>query len=327
MPIYKDKKSGCFVFEFSRYIDGRRVRTRKLLPKDFTRAKADKYDREKSAELYAIASRIEDRAYNIDEAVKVYLENHRHLKTFENLERELFLIRNWYDMRPMTDLAEVCKEYSTKAVNSEGKPLSPATKRNRIRYLTAACRYAWKEHRMGLHDPAEKVTVPTVDNARQHYVDRAGMLQIARKCKNRKARMAIRIAFYSGMRLSEILRAVVRKDCWLLADTKNGTPRAVPIHPKAAVCARRFRPCPKITIQRAWKVARDAAGMGHLHFHDLRHSTASELIAQDVDLYTVGKILGHKTSRSTERYAHLAVGKMTEAIGKMGKKSPKGLTK
>ena len=327
MSVYKDKERGCFVFEFSRYVSGQRVRARKLLPKEWTQARADKFDGEETARLYALATRLETQERNIEEAVVVYLENHRALKSFKNIERELLGMAGSYNGKPLALLADVCKEYAKSAKNKYGKPLAPATKRNRIRYLTSACRYAWREHGMGAHDPAEKVTVPAVKNERQHYIGRGEMLTIAKACTNRKARMAIRIAFYSGMRLGEILRAKVRQDCWVLADTKNGNPRMVPIHPKVAVCARRFVTGPKITIQRNWERARDATGFSHLHFHDLRHSAASELIRQNVDLYTVGRILGHRDSRSTGRYAHLAVGKMTEAIGRMGKNLPTGLVK
>jgi integrase len=327
MSVYKDKKRGRFVFEFSRYVGGERVRARKLLPPKWTQAQADKFDGEETARLYAIATNLERREYLIEEAVTCYLENHPHLKSFKNIERELLGMSADYQGKYMAQLPEVCKEYAKSAKNVHGKPLAPATKRNRIRYLTSACRYAWKEHGMGAHDPGEKVTVPVVRNERQHYIGRGEMLTIARACTNRNARMAIRIGFYSGMRLSEILRATVRDDCWVLHDTKNRNPRMVPIHPKVAVCARKLKPGPKITVQRNWERARNRAGFHHLHFHDLRHSAASELIRQDVDLYTVGKILGHKDSRSTARYSHLAVGKMAQAIGRMGKKSPTGLEK
>jgi site-specific recombinase XerD len=39
-----------------------------------------------------------------------------------------------------------------------------------------------------------------------------------------------------------------------------------------------------------------------------------------VDLYVVGKILGHRDSRSTERYSHLTAGKLAEAVANIGKK-------
>ena len=36
-----------------------------------------------------------------------------------------------------------------------------------------------------------------------------------------------------------------------------------------------------------------------------------------VDLYAVGQILGHKTPRMTQRYAHLSPGFMAEAVNKL----------
>lgn len=172
---------------------------------------------------------------------------------------------------------------------------------------------------MGEHDPGAAVTVPQVKNERQFYRDRADMLRAARAFHNKQARMALRIAFYSGMRLAEIKRAEPRGTAWVLEDTKNGNPRIVPIHPKVAVCARHFkRTTPKITIQRNWEKARDKAGLQGMHFHDWRHSAASALINAGVDLYTVGRVLGHKDSRSTQRYTHLAVDTLAAAVGRIG---------
>lgn len=41
-------------------------------------------------------------------------------------------------------------------------------------------------------------------------------------------------------------------------------------------------------------------------FHNLRHSAASWLVQAGTPLYTVQKLLGHKTAALTERYSHLA---------------------
>jgi integrase len=323
MSIYRDRERGAFVFEFDRRIPGAgRVRARKRLPKAWTQSQADAFDRQESARLYALATGTEKADALIEKAVELYLaERVPALKAGMNTAAELASMFWAYRDKPLSALADVCKAYRAKATKSDGKPLAPATVRNRIRYLTAACRYAWREHGLCDHDPAAAVTVPSVRNERQVYGTRADMLRACRQCRNRTARMAIRIAFYSGMRLSEILRAEVRGNVWVLADTKNGLPRLVPIHPRVAVCARQFEACPKITIQRAWEGARDRSGLHGMHFHDWRHSAASALINAGVDLFTVGRVLGHKDSRSTARYSHLAMDTLTAAVGLIGQKS------
>jgi site-specific recombinase XerD len=94
------------------------------------------------------------------------------------------------------------------------------------------------------------------------------------------------------------------------------------IHPRILVCVRYFnQKTPKITIQRAFQRAREVCDLVHIHFHGLRHSAASELINAGVDLFTVGRVLGHKDPRSTQRYSHLAIDTLTVAVGKIGRKS------
>ena len=49
-------------------------------------------------------------------------------------------------------------------------------------------------------------------------------------------------------------------------------------------------------------------------FHTLRHTFASRLVMAEVDLYTIKELLGHQSIQMTERYSHLAPGKMQAAI-------------
>nr|KAJ8740680.1 site-specific integrase [Delftia sp. PS-11] len=246
------------------------------------------------------------------------------LKQGQNAARELGLIAWAYNGKPMSALAEVCRAVANKSGHSRyGKDMAPATIRARIRYLVAACRYAWKYHGFGAHDPGARVVTPQVRNERRVYLSRGEMLKIARKIKNRKVRRVIRIAFYSGMRLGEILAARVEDGRWHLDDTKNGEPRIVPIHPRVRSAAYNTSRKPaKITVQAYFREAGRALGYDNLHFHDLRHSAASEMINNDIDLYTVGAVLGHKDQRSTARYSHLATKSLDSAIKRIGQKSP-----
>jgi len=57
--------------------------------------------------------------------------------------------------------------------------------------------------------------------------------------------------------------------------------------------------------ERVWRPAVARAGIGHCRVHDLRHTYASWLIEDGVSLARVGKLLGHVSPVTTQRYAHL----------------------
>lgn len=52
-------------------------------------------------------------------------------------------------------------------------------------------------------------------------------------------------------------------------------------------------------------------------FHALRHTAASWMVQEGVDLYAVGQILGHKTHRMTQRYVHPSPDYMAGVVGKL----------
>src|SRR5258706_786166 len=305
MSVFRDKARGRFVFEFSRRIEGRRVRAQKLLPRAWNQAQADAFDRKESARLYAIAHKVGGAEPLIDEAIEVYLgERIPQLKHGMSTARELALMAWAYTGRPLSALADVCTAYRKKATKEDGAALAPATVKNRIRYLTAACRYAWKMHGMGEHDPAARVTVPQVRNERRVYITRAEMLRLARACRHPGVRAMIRIAFYSGMRYGEIMRAEIIGSAFVLRDSKNGDPRIIPIHQRVRAAAVLQRPR-RSELDYWYPLARTAAQMPHVRFHDLRHSAATAMIEAGASLHTVGAVLGHRSAQSTRRYAHV----------------------
>lgn len=315
MPIVRER--GRFVFDFDRWIGGRRYRRRKALPAGFTRAQADAYDRQESAALYAIASGTARPRHHIREAVTGWREHARTLKHGTAALREIEAMADWFDGRYLDELPEVCAEYAADQCGA----LKPATIKNRIAYLRAACRWAWKRHGMGDSDPGARVVSPTVRNERRVWIDRATMLRLCRACGQWETRAMIRVAWYSGMRYSEIVAARVEGDLFVLDDTKNGRPRIVPVHPKVRRLLGYVWPEHE-TMSYWFRKARLAIGMPDLHFHDLRHSTATALRMAGVDLATVGDVLGHKSRQSTMRYAHIAPPQLTEALGKLGQKVP-----
>lgn len=171
---------------------------------------------------------------------------------------------------------------------------------------------------MGETDPAARVVVPPVRNERQVYVTRAEMLRLARACPHRGVRAVIRIAFYSGMRFGEIVRAEVAGSAFVLADTRNGDPRIIPVHPRIRTAAALPRPR-RSEVDYWYPLARNAAGLPHVRIHDLRHAAAA-MVNAGVSLYTVGAVLGHRSTQSTKRYAHLATETLSDAITLIGQR-------
>jgi integrase len=318
MPIYFDKSTSRWRFSFNRVVAGRRIRATKLLPQGWSRSQAQTYEQKETNRLFALATGGAASRATIEDAVEIYCrERIPQLKHGSKQEAEFARCHWAYAGRHIEELPEVAQEY----FQAEKDNLKPATIRNRLAYLRAACRYAFKFHKLCAHDPAERMQLPAVNNERHFYSDRKQVLQIARLIKNRSARAAVLIAFYSGMRLGEVLCCVVKDGAFALDDTKNGERRLVPIHYRIQCYAKRMPITAKErTIQGCVKRATTELGVGHLHYHDLRHSAASAMINAGVDLYTVGGVLGHKSALSTKRYSHLATQTLAAAVATIGKK-------
>ena len=71
------------------------------------------------------------------------------------------------------------------------------------------------------------------------------------------------------------------------------------------------------SIKQSFKTALKKAELEDFRFHDLRHTFASSLVRNSVDLYVVQKLLGHATPKMTQRYAHLKADQLKEAIEKI----------
>lgn len=124
-------------------------------------------------------------------------------------------------------------------------------------------------------------------------------------------------AYATGMRLGEILNLkwedVNLKDNYILIrDSKNYESRTITIH--ASLKETLFRLITKNksefvfegrkTIKRAWQKALRLSGISHCRFHDLRHTFASNLVMNGVDIVTVAELMGHKDLSMTRRYSH-----------------------
>lgn len=71
-------------------------------------------------------------------------------------------------------------------------------------------------------------------------------------------------------------------------------------------------------VSKSWNAVLAAAKLDDFHWHDLRHTFASWMAMRGVSLFTIQKLLGHASSKMTERYAHLTDTHLAEAVAQVG---------
>ncbi|MCZ8124472.1 MAG: tyrosine-type recombinase/integrase [Magnetospirillum sp.] len=135
---------------------------------------------------------------------------------------------------------------------------------------------------------------------------------------------ALRLLVLTGARKMEILglqwpwvdmeRGVIR-----LPDSKTGA-KTIPL---AAPALKVLNSVPRVAgnphvfvgdkegahlvgLPHIWERLKSRAGLADVRIHDLRHSFASGAVMAGDSLFLVGKMLGHATTATTEKYAHLA---------------------
>lgn len=100
-------------------------------------------------------------------------------------------------------------------------------------------------------------------------------------------------------RLHELLKSLPRKDNPWVFSTSNDGPHL------GHILSRDFRKLLKL------------CGIKGSSLHTLRHTFASHLVMNGTDVYTVQKLLGHSSIKTTEIYAHLAPDFLKAAVQKL----------
>lgn len=75
---------------------------------------------------------------------------------------------------------------------------------------------------------------------------------------------------------------------------------------------------PVLCLSRHWYAIRDQAGLTGVRLHDLRHTFASHAAMSKETLPMIGRLLGHRSTQSTSRYAHLDDEHVLSAVEQIG---------
>ena len=210
------------------------------------------------------------------------------------------------------------------------KEVSPATVGREMNILGHVFETARKEWGIALVNPVRDIRRPPAPNARTRRLvdDEQARLLATAQAYGGEIALLITWAIETAMRRGEI--AAMRWEhldrrarVLLLPETKNGTPRRVPLSMAALAV---LDGLPRRLDGRVWGMRPDsisqafervcgAAGIEGLTFHDLRHEATSRLFEKGLNPMQVAAITGHKTLQMLKRYTHL---RAEDLVGMLG---------
>ncbi|HXX75794.1 MAG TPA: site-specific integrase [Nitrospiraceae bacterium] len=227
------------------------------------------------------------------------------------------------------------KEIATYKANRHQQGAKPATIAKELGLMKAAYNVAIREWEWCRENPVCRVMFGRIRNARVRYLDDGTFERVVKACPAWLQPIVL-IARYTGMRRENVVmlqwsQVDLHRKLIVLESTKNGDRLGVPLCDPVMTILQKLRGTrlnpfgPVFTRLDGEPLTGDAVGIAFgrvcrrigiedFRFHDLRHTFASSLVQQGVDLYHVQRLLGHRDGRMTQRYAHLAPENLRDAI-------------
>lgn len=242
------------------------------------------------------------------------------------------IVGRWFKGRQASSITpqEIAEKLSQHCVK-------PAT-HNRFR---VALSHAYKiaiENKKILENPARLVMLQRENNERVRWLneqrpDEERALRAAIRNRFPEREPELDLALHTGMRWGEQYQLIwknvdIDRGLITILQAKSGRKEHVRINSEAAEALTKLKSiapksdlvCPfnKYDQHREWWLsALRAAKIKDFRWHDLRHTFASRLVMNGVDIFTVNRLLRHASIQMTMRYAHLADNHLKVAIEKL----------
>lgn len=207
------------------------------------------------------------------------------------------------------------------------KKHKPGTVKNVLELLRRIVNFARKEHLC--EGTSFTIEMPDLDNCRTENLtpdEMARLLKAISEDENIQAAHMMKMALFTGMRRGELFRLQwdhvdFQKGFITLVNPKGGVEQKIPLnqaarnllenHPRGGtpyVFPGRGGGQRTDVTKQTNRIAKKAGlPPGFRSLHGLRHVYASGLASSGaVDMYTLQKLLTHKSPAMTQRYAHLA---------------------
>ena len=266
-------------------------------------------------------SRAEAENTTLAEALDRYAAEVSSVKKTAN--REIYTIRWWQAsaLGPRSLASIRGKDIASVLAAKEAEGAAPHTIHlylALLSHLFTMARRAWGME--GLSNPTEFVRKPKLPQGRDRRLvnDEYARLLVAAQAYGGEIGPLITWAIETAMRRGEIAamrweHLNIEERAFLLPETKNGTPREVPLSKVALAILDGLpqRPDGRVwgmrpeSMSQAFERVCKAAGVEGMTFHDLRHEAASRLFEKGLNPMQAAAITGHKTQQMLKRYTHL----------------------
>ncbi|MCX6822354.1 MAG: tyrosine-type recombinase/integrase [Candidatus Aenigmarchaeota archaeon] len=283
-----------------------------------------KTDNRKLAEkLYAkvLTDIVEGRYFETAKAKKIkfqdmtekYLEEHAHSRDSLSVKTLLMFFSGYM-------VAQITTKAIAEYRNMRLKSVKPATVYQELALLRRMFNVAIKEWEWCKDNPVSRLSFSVGNrNARTRWLTMEEEKSLLEKATNPDwLRSLLTVALHTGIRRGEILdlrwqNVDLLKRLIRVVKSKNGEKRSIPMSNtlfnvfkgmNVRDISGRVFPISKSSIRHAFDKVVEKVNLEDFRFHDLRHSFATRLVQNGVDLYKVKELLGHKTITMTMRYAH-----------------------
>ena len=201
----------------------------------------------------------------------------------------------------------------------------------------AACAFRFLYRRvLGRPEAGFDLPMAKVPKRLPQILSREEVARLIDSARTLRARTLLMTTYAAGLRVSEVcalqvgdIESAADRMCLKVRQGKGGKDRYTLLSPRLLAALRTYwrdtrpqrwlfpnrtgtGPIEIQTAQRIYYAARNAAGIApEGGIHGLRHAFATHLLEAGVDLYSIGRLLGHGHLSTTSRYLHLARSKLT----------------
>ena len=219
------------------------------------------------------------------------------------------------------------------------KTKSPQTVKHVLGILKRACNFGF--NKMLCPPLLFRIEMPDIDNKKTEDLSKEELhrlLEAIAADENKQVGNMMLMALFTGMRRGELFKLLwsdidFSRGFILIRDPKGGKSQSIPLNSSARRLLESHDKSDskyifpgknggqRVAVQKASRRIRERAGLpkDFRPLHGLRHTYASMLASSGkVDIYTLQKLMTHKTPAMTQRYAHLRDGALRQAADLAG---------